>query len=170
MNIFTALFVMNMVLSVITLWSLSDSVVIYINVYKTYANITAVNPTNVSFYVVKQFCDYSRTDNTCFDTCLTYDVGRRYEVLCDCMKNKCGLNKQLVAQPYLTKIYIGWGLFGFLMFIIIIIILYICQQDNQPDNRSPNKVVYRCTSCSIFLLCLILFSVGFIYSSGLLTA
>lgn len=156
------LFITNILLSIITLWSLTESLILYSNVYKTVANITEVNQSSIKFYILKKRCDYIYYSN-CDKSCLEYEKSKYYEIWCDCLTGKCDLIQQKITQLYLTRIYIGWGLYGFLLLAVISIITYICGSENGTEIV---KKTYRCISCLVFLLCLILFSIGFVYSNG----
>ena len=58
MKALSILFITNTLLSIITLWSLTESLILYSNVYKTVANIIEVNQSSIKFYILKQRCDY----------------------------------------------------------------------------------------------------------------
>jgi hypothetical protein len=161
-SIMSILFASNTILSIITLWSLTESLILYTNIYKTFANITEINQNNLKFYILRQRCDY-KSEFICDGFCSNYEKFKYYEIWCDCLTNKCNFFQQEITQSYLTRIYIGWGLFASVLLIVISIIIYIC---GLKDAKETIKNAYRCISCIIFVTCLIFFSIGFVYANG----
>ena len=161
MKILSILCVSNIILSIITLWSFSESVILYTNVYKTFANITNVTQSNLRFYTLTTRCNY-KPDFICDGFCSTYKKFKCYEIWCDCLTNKCNFIQENITQTYLTRIYVGWGLFAFVLMIVITIIIYICGLE---DGYEIIKKSHRCIYCSALVVCLIFFSIGFVYSN-----